>query len=87
MMTCNDKRHSSLTRARLQTDLSGDGVENFSVFENDQSGHVRDYLSFSELFAHVDLDVWQPHLRHEVGGAHEAPVGAPVRGRLVDDYP
>ena len=33
------------------------------------------------------LDVGQPHLRHEVGRAHEAAVRAPVRRGLVDHNP
>ena len=76
-------RFVTLPRAHL----SGDGVEDFSVLEDDQSGHVRDYLTFSELFAHINLYVREPHLGHEVCWAHEAPVSSPVGGSLVDNDP
>lgn len=65
--------------------LSGDGVQNLSVLEDDETGHVRDNLSFSELFAHINLNIWQPHLRHEICWAHETPVTSPVGWGLIDD--
>ena len=58
-----------------------------SILENDETRHIGDNLPFSELLAHVDLDIRQPHLGHKVGGAHEAAIRPPVGRGLVDDDP
>ena len=69
------------------TDLCRDCVEDLPVLEDDEPRHVGDDLPLPELLAHVDLNVGQPHLGHEVGAAHEAAVRPPVGRGLVDDDP
>ena len=39
------------------------------------------------MFAHVDLDVREPHLGHKVGRPHEGAVRPPVGRCLIDDDP
>ena len=66
--------------------LRGDSVEDGSVFEDDEAGHVGHNVPLLELLEVQDLDIGEPHALDEVGRAHDA-LGAPLRGVVVDHQP